>query len=893
MTLADLGPAVENAVTSRVRDVVESVDGETSRSSRPADGQLVIGIRTRQQPVWNGPSEVRENGHHVRFLACPSVLAVLDALADPAPSGDTYSVLVILTDREPGELGDAVMARFHREKLYDVSKYTLLQDLLRTRQLDPRLRGSENAWLVDALVDLARSGQLPRTTGLAFSRTVAVGHVLRNRLALEPEDLDLTRLVTAMDNTPTRLSWRDLADEERSGLEAYLVERLGRPAEVVVRLATERDDVLAELLVADALTRAPENDPEATGRHGAFVHSRFGSREPSRKDLATAADRAVDIAISLDTERVWQQVRRADVLLVELNGARFALYSRILPSGFGQRLERAALSLNEGDLTSLEQHRAAGENVAQVRRLRAAVRLRRWLSTPQIEPATIATILRSHARELAWVDRELNQIRQGAAQADVARALAEVTAKAGARRAWYDQQLSRVLAETAHTCPSGVLGVESFLPEVIAPMARKHRILLIVVDGMSGAVATEITDSVVRDRRSGWTEVVRADDGGRDCVLATFPTETEYSRTSLFCAKPRQGTAADELRSFSRHAFWPPNTHAVLVHKAGLRGSEGADLGAELEAEFAAQHQRQVLAVVLNAVDDSLGAGRQSDDPAWNYRDVPGLPQLLNRASDNGWLVVLTSDHGHILEHGSRHHPDSTGGARWRAPHTPVSKKEVMLTGPRVLTSDGGAILAVAEDLRYGKRSHGYHGGGALAEVAIPLVVLLPPGMTQLDEDGWAVHSMGPPDWWTGQSSRSTPPAASTRQGRKPKRAMEPPAGQAELFTKSAKPGSRGELLVSSEIFVNTHKGMPPNRVPRREVFSDVVDALVAAGDRLPVADVLRTAKTPGRNPRALVSALARVLNVDQFAVIELIDGDRTVRLNQQLLDEQFPLEET
>jgi hypothetical protein len=107
---------------------------------------------------------------------------------------------------------------------------------------------------------------------------------------------------------------------------------------------------------------------------------------------------------------------------------------------------------------------------------------------------------------------------------------------------------------------------------------------------------------------------------------------------------------------------------------------------------------------------------------------VSGLPQLLDRAASSGRIVVLISDHGHILEHGSQLRTDTSGGARWRAAELPVRPDEVLVAGPRVLTPEGRAILAATEELRYGREAHGYHGGASLAEVAIPLVVLLPPG---------------------------------------------------------------------------------------------------------------------------------------------------------------------
>ncbi|MER5267183.1 BREX-2 system phosphatase PglZ [Actinosynnema sp. NPDC002837] len=878
MTATDLDSAIENAVVSRVTDIVEKLD--TAGGGVP--GRVVIGVRTRREPVWLGPAEGEVRGHPVRYVACPSVLSVLSALAIPPADGSAYEVLVVLTDRDEGELGDAVMARLHREHLHEVSKYTLLQDLLRTRQLDPRLRGRDNAWLVDALVELARAGGLPNTTGLSFGRDVALRHVVRNRLAVDPATLDLGALITAVDDVVTVTRWRELGADERRGITEHLVERLGRAADVVLRLAAARDDVVPELLVADVLTRAPEDDVTAARAFGAFAHSRFGSDEPSRADLGVAASAAVELVSRSDTQRAWQQVRRADALLAQLNAVELAHHSRLLPSGLASRMERAATTLDEADLLAVEEHHGAGDQRPQVRRLRAAVRLRRWLDTSPPDIATVPDALRRHARDLAWVDGELTQVRRGSANPVVAKALGRIVKRAGARRGELDRQFARALPEAAYTRPDGVIAVETLLPEVVAPLARRHKVLLIVVDGMSGAAAAEIARSIEDNPRLGWTEVVRSPDGGREAVLAAFPTETTYSRTSLLTASLTAGTAEHERQAFPGHDFWPPRTRAVLVHKAGIGGSSGADLGTDLDAQFTPRTEPQVVAVVLNTVDDALGRGRQADDPAWGYRDVAHLPELLDRAAEGGWVVVLTSDHGHVLEHGSEHRPDPTGAARWRLPNGEHQPDEVTLTGPRVLVPGGTAVLAATEDVRYGARSHGYHGGAALAEIAIPLVVLLPPGVEELT--GWAVHSQGPPDWWTGRQAAPQP-----KQAAAVKRKTKAPDTQPDLFGDEPAPESRGALLISGETFVNTHKGQPANRVLKPEVFRDVVDAVLAAGGRMPVADVLRAAGTPGRNPRGLVAALGRVLNIDQFPVVDLIDDGRTVVINEKLLDEQFP----
>lgn len=885
MALADLGAAFENAVVARARAILAKV-------TRDAAGPVVIGVAAPGQAIWTGADRVEVGDREVRIVACPSVLAVLAALAGEDAVGDRGAGdLVVLTDRSQDELGEAIMSRLHGNQLYDVSRDTLLNDVLQPKQVDVRLRERRRAWLADALIELAQAGEATSLHGTVLTLELAITRVLRERLDLDLEELDLVEVVALADDASRRARWRALPATHRQGMVDWLVERLGEPAGLVMRLAEERDDVLADLLVADVLT-ATAADPELATLFGGFAGVRWGSPLPSGAQVRAAADAAVAMARSTGTDRVTQQVRRADAVLADLGGRRFAVLSDVLPAGFEQRLRHAVDTADEADLGPLHRHRDHTDQSAMVRRVEAAVRVRRWLDTPvnQHEHASVRDWLTGYVRDLAWLDRELTQLRQGAPSPEVAAAFGRLIRSATERRRSLDLAFARTLPSAAGQTPSTLLAVETVLPTVVADLVGTRKVLVIVVDGMSMPVAVELAESVVGGGDNGWTEVVRAEDGGREAVLAAFPTETAYSRTSLLTASLRRGDSGVERSAFGTHPFWPAKIRAQLVHKDGLAGRDGGDLGAELtEAFTAATTKHHVVAVVLNAVDESLPTSRQADDPTWHYRDVPGLPELLERAALDGWVVVLTSDHGHVLEHDSTHRPDSTGGARWRLPgDRPPAEDEVLLRGPRVLVPGNEAVLAATEDIRYGRRTRGYHGGASLAEVTIPLVVLLPPGAPELA--GWTFHSLGPPDWWTGRAVAA--PVAPAPVPTRPSRRRSRPADDAPtLFgepAETASQASAGQGLISSATFVAAHKAFPRNRVPDPDTVAKVVDVLVAAGGRAPVAAVLQAAGAPGRNPRALVGALKKLLNFDQFPVIDLVDDDRTVVLNRTLLDEQF-----
>src|SRR5699024_1599752 len=127
----------------------------------------------------------------------------------------------------------------------------------------------------------------------------------------------------------------------------------------------------------------------------------------------------------------------------------------------------------------------------------------------------------------------------------------------------------------------------------------------------------------------------------------------------------------------------------------------------------------EVVAAVLNAVDDELGAG-DPGRPPWRPSRVTYLEELLRAAEASGRVVVLTSDHGHVVERRDgelRRFPDATS-PRWRpADGAPAGEGEVTLQGERVLS--GGKIIAPwKESLRYLPAQSGYHGGASAAEVA-------------------------------------------------------------------------------------------------------------------------------------------------------------------------------
>lgn len=294
--------------------------------------------------------------------------------------------------------------------------------------------------------------------------------------------------------------------------------------------------------------------------------------------------------------------------------------------------------------------------------------------------------------------------------------------------------------------PDGInlLGIEQALDCWVAPIAATGRILLIVIDGMSLSVFLELHQSL---EARGWRQCERL---AQPCstLLAMLPSTTEASRMSLLSGKACASSAAAERSAFRTHAALVKTSVAgkppLVFHKKDLLDGSGVTLTDDLRAALSDTRQR-VVAVVINAVDDHL---MKSDQLRlrWTLEQFKGLDALLAEAGSAGRAVIVTSDHGHLLEQDTELW-GSSPNARWREPDLESHPGEIRLSGPRVKAATGldEVILAWSARLRYATRRNGYHGGCSPAEVLVPMA-LYTDGSKISSE--WRVRKEAPPFWW-------------------------------------------------------------------------------------------------------------------------------------------------
>ncbi|GGL87819.1 hypothetical protein GCM10010129_34560 [Streptomyces fumigatiscleroticus] len=989
VTTADATASAGVAVPLNPATVTQYLSSQTSlaASLRGEDRRRVVLLRSA--PVWDGPAEpVWGDGYTARVAAAPSPLAVHELVLDHLLAEGTTDgggaggpagprVLVVLTDREQSELDPAILARAHKQRIDTVDSWDVVREAFGAGQVDPRLRAA--GWAAEALLDATPPGGWPPVSGTMLSRLTALSALAQRRLRLGAyaADADLSpvpRPGGALDvhsllawsltpGGPERLT--ALRGPERRGIAAFLGEQdqAGLAGRALLALvdAEHGADAVAYGLVCATLWQHASADADtyrargraerwfgehlpATGEEFDALASSFGRAcEEYVSVLLTTAARGAGVAAdeAREARRLSDTVlERASALARQFGAETAARTSPVLPAGLEARFTAVGHALRSGGadaiagaVEALQGHRRADGPDTRVRigRVLMAWRLTRWLAAdPAVDCPTVAAGIQRHVAETGWTDQALEHIEAGGDPDPVLKAAYDALAvRVRERRHEIDRNFARTLATStaAGQAPGSMLTVENFLDRVVKPVVRggeSRRVLLLVLDGMSAAIATELAEEL----RGSWAEFDPVKDDGpprRRAVAAALPTLTAVSRTSLLTGTLTRGSQADEKRLFPTLKLWG-GAPAAVFHKDDLRADTAGDTFGPALTEALADGRTHV-AVVLNAIDDRLAKEQKLGDGSWRPHHVPGLSDLLRVAAAQGMAVLVTSDHGHVVDrHGTKVEATSPGSARHRTPGGPLGDAEIELTGPRVVWPEPGAsIVALWDaDSRYTALKAGYHGGASPAEVAIPVLAFLRFGATPPRD--WRELGDQQPGWW--QLDGPAPVAAVERQeaapsgpGKKQSRSK-PSKTQVELaethdslFDVAEVPASPAapEPSQGAELQAAQDRGRPADalvaqlfasdalrsqaellarRPQEREMakFQKAVAALIDAGGTLPVTALAQRVGHPTGRADGFAAVLRQLLNYDGVQVLETLPDGRTVRLHAGLLREQFGL---
>ena len=559
-----------------------------TRRSNPKNTVLLL----RAAAQWHGETEfsIEDKGRQVPVTVapCATVLAILDALAADRPDGQH---LVILTPCDTREVGDSVLAQAMQPEIKPVDRWDLVKDAFGALHLDQALTKKDNGWVAEALLDAQPAGGWRRLSGTVLSRAIALNRLAATRLGIEDADdsaVDAAALLQWSTDRAAVETFLRLREDEQAGLISWLAETTGGVADVAFAMvpAGRISDAVPFGLAAAALYGPPVHaqaahteplgDPDEAVIARVRAEERYlGGKAPDADALRTFGEAAESLVMRWTdnghADRAAKLCEQAEAILTELAGSddgkqALASRSRVLEAGLDARfttladaitaalpgLEPVALSTAEAALDGVRAHGRKRDRDGEIRAAADAVRLTRWLATPEPSTATLAEGATRMLRSWAWADRALASI----ARADTSRAprLARVYAtlwnQARSRRAQLDADFARRLAvwTESSSASDGLLLVENLLDRIARPVAEQRLPVIVVLDGMTAAAGTALAGELTG--RGGWLEAGRREDG-REPVLATVPSVTAVSRSSLLTGTLRTGGQAEESAGFA------------------------------------------------------------------------------------------------------------------------------------------------------------------------------------------------------------------------------------------------------------------------------------------------------------------------------------------------------
>jgi hypothetical protein len=867
----------------------------------------VIGIHVTGR--WSGPDRLRVGTEDVAVAYCGSALEVRERLNDRPPEGPP---LVVLTPLEDADLGLDVLARLAKRRLLRLDPWAVVRELFRAPALDPRF--ARYPWMADILVAAAPVGGFaPAASGLLTLET-AWEVILQAVVNLRAGRPDVAALLAWSTDSQNLARYAAAPATVRAALSDWVTEAAGAVGSALwrcVEIGRGTDALPAGLLCSVLFDTAAQSDLELA-RAAVRLEQHIGqaSLDPAvARRWATAAEELVVATIrTAGLSAVGPWLQRADELMASVGAVAHAHVSSVLPAGLRQRLAAYASALcesagnerldgSEGALcaaASAHQHVLLRSDPERGERLDMSVRLLRWLRTAQTTPASFAAAAADYATVGALVDWARTALRGGDPLPELSAAYQALLARVTARREAENRQFVQLLRGWTETEGDGdVLPIEEVLGRVVVPLAAASPVLLLVLDGQSCAVFQELAADLVR---RGWLPIRPAVAGVAAVpsvapVIAAFPTVTERCRASLLCGALTDGGQPVEAAGFAQHpgllaqsrGQFPPR----LFHKGALTDASETDL-ADAVRDTVASPDTRVVGVVLNAVDDYLLKSDQVR-ARWTVDYVALLEPLLFAAQTCGRTVVITSDHGHVLEADTELRRAGQSD-RWRAEDGRVADDEIVLVGRRVWSHTGGRIVVPwSERLRYGGKKSGYHGGASPQEVVVPLGVFIP---ATAEVEGWEPGMLVYPDWWTDEAVAPRPVAVT------PPTAGPLRAGQGELFpprpvTRPPAPAPAGwiEALFGSEVFAAQKAAA--GRVPLADDrIRTLLTTLHERGGTLTLTALGQKLGLELVRLRGTISAMRRLLNVDGYEVLGVDEGSGSVVLNLDLLKTQFGLED-
>lgn len=885
----------------QIKAQIRSIRQKSKTTAEP------VAYALRSDAPWSGASHVLIDEMEYRVAYCRSDLELREKLrlahAEKEP-------LVALCPFATEQLGDDVRARLAKGRVHPPETRELLSSLFQVATVDPRVFSTPA--LAQGLVENAPTeGYAVVPSGvldLQHAWEALIGSVVGDRQVAS----NLTQLLESSVDPAQSRRLESLSPELRRQFFAWSALSLDASAGWMAHLVDSKrtSDLIPMGLLLDVLFSPAFNAGHALTAARARLESWFNGHsldESAAKSWASAARLLVQTKLQRSGSSWSGILHRADALFAELKIPEAVIRSDFSPAGFEARIRRYAEALVScvkaapslagfkellAVLETLRCHSLATEHRRRIERCEMAARLAAWINQGAKFSAggLLDDFATDYVRTGAFVDWARTIVQEGN-EPELNSAFNQVLARVNRECDGFEASFALKLADWnkhgSAPAPS-LMPIEDALEKIVGPVAAQSPVLLLVMDGMSMPVFRELIADIIQ--RGKWLETNPAGIVLPSALLAAVPSITEISRRALFRGKLAPESTPTEQSAFSSNdrlfSQGGGQNRPVLFAKGDLHVSGEAGLAAPVRTAIGNKKTR-IVAMILNAVDDHL-SGSDQIAPRWDLDFVRPLREVLQAAAEAGRTIILTSDHGHVLEHETSVQPGmSLGGDRYRQDGGAARDGEIVISGPRVQQAIGRSELTVAwsRSLRYAGKKRGYHGGVNVQEMIVPLSVLR--HLSSSCPKGWMDVSPSPyqPDWWR-LTVEVTPVVRAAEEAKV--------TAGLDLFAHAgAKVRAEDwiEQVLASEVYAS-QSGHAARGAPDRKLVSTFLEALHSRGGTMPREALAERLGEPLLRINGIVAHLSRIFNVDGFEVVKTDYGSGTITLNVDLLKQQFVIQE-
>jgi hypothetical protein len=896
------------------------IKAQVSAIAPHSHSSRVIGIHAKGR--WTGNRQQKDGDQSYLIDQCDSPLALRIALQNgPKPTASQSAkasskasskepIQVLITPLSESDLAEDILIRLTKQRLFAIDPWQIIKSLFRATNIDPRL--IQHPWIPQALMDWMPANRYSPVMGGFLDAEVVWPLLLEHGLKLATDRPDLADILEWSTHPDHVALYRQSTEEFRLAACNWLIAQAGTATEAVLNCvaANSLPDALPLGLAAKVIFH-PDAQNKLEKAIGKFEERFLSGQSPQLSTMQAWSIAASQALTALPANTQQALIQRSDAILAEVGAEDFAYLSTLSEQGFNQHLTELSKQLivllkkpNKAHLDKFTQtyqivksHQQTVQSPPSRRleRLDMALRLAQWLVAHKIAPAEKTKALEDaityHTQEGSFLDWARLLLPMAEPHRELATAYSKLFETITTIRETQSQQFANLLKDwtAIGSTRKSVLPVEQILETVIAPLAETHPVLLIVLDGMSMSVAHEFLSDLTQ---KNWHLIVpENEDYHIQSGLAAIPSVTNVSRMSLLCGQLAQGESNKEVQGFTSHPdlirHCKRNMPPLLFHKKGIQEIDTPTLSTELHSAIESD-KNQVIGIVINAVDDLLAKGEQVDI-AWTCDRIKVLQPILQAARTSKRLVIITSDHGHIL-HNNTQYQNSEGGERWRLDDGHPGDRELQISGERVLAQKDHSIIAPwTEQLRYcNSKKNGYHGGITPSEMLVPVAVLT---TTATYPKSWKAADLNIPCWWKTSSAPEQVIVQTIQTA--PEHADLGPIfshiATLETTPQVTQISSWIKDLIQSPIYADQVKLMGNVHLPEEEVIQTLATLASKQGE-ISISSLQQVLNKPSSGLKVFLSSLQNVLNLEGYVVMAFDEATERITLNEPLLRQQFAL---